>query len=86
MIGLGKSQAGQSLQDALQQAGLTAQSGVTNIGLGQINNLLQGAQGIPGMAGQVGALAPAGAPAAPSAAPPNVSPIPSTRVVPGGHY
>lgn len=74
-IGLGQSQAGQSLQNNLQQAGLTAQSGVTNIGLGQINSLIAGAQGIPGMAGQVGALAP----------PPNVAPrVGGRNNTPGG--
>lgn len=70
MIGLNQGQAGQGLTNALNQAALNAQSGVVNTGIGQVNSLIQGAQGIPGYAGQAGALAPAPQ----SAAPPNVAP------------
>lgn len=58
MINLNQGQAGQGLTNALNQAALNAQTGVTNIAQGQISNLVQGAQGIPGYAGQVGSLAP----------------------------
>lgn len=56
MLGLAQTQAGQGLNQSLQQAGLNAATGTTNIGMSQLSGALQGAMQVPGQAGQVGAL------------------------------